>query len=151
MNTLIIHLLETVRNLYFRNYLVRKAQIVQGFKYNLSLYGTEEYDKLLPENPILMPVYIKLGPMYVLNSEDAKKMQKILNLVMLPAFEELITGISSTIEANIKTIKLFYIETLTSSVVVWIILFAAIWFPFIKKINTTVSQYTFSLNLIIFI
>lgn len=143
---MIIYTFATVRFLYYRNLNSKNGQKHFNFKYNLTVYGTSEYDKYLPSDPRLQEVYDRLGPMFIFNSEQDLKLQTLFSSVLYSGFTELINSISFGIDDNINRMRSFYINSLVSSMAVIVLLFLSVWFPFIQNLNKTVIIFPINIS-----
>ena len=121
---------------------------ISKFTYNELIYGTEEYEKLIPKDENERKEYEKGNPFNLFNNDVCKDLQIQLVFVLGNAFSNITNEFDDSIEKSFKNIK---INIKIFSVVFYIII--AIYYllyliQFILKKNNDINKVRTMLNII---
>ena len=125
-----------------------KNASVSNFTYNELIYGTEEYEQLIPKDENERKEYEKLNPFNLFNNDICKDLQIQLVFVLGNAFSNITNEFDDSIEKSFKNIK-FNIKLL--SIVFYVVIsiyFFLYLIQYIFKKNNDINKVRIMLNII---
>ena len=131
--------IETIRYMYTVYRGTRYLQIKYGFKYNLTLLGTELQNSLVPNHPILSRIYYISHPFFIFNNKENIQINFIFKFILVPVFYNLFNNIRSI--SYTKTYML-YVFVIPSAVFmfVMILVYIIVWKRFELKLDETIFK-----------
>lgn len=109
------------------------------YRYNNSLLGTPDYDKLresYTDDPI---DYESQNSLQLFNSKEMKDLSIMLRFIYMPFFNDWLDKYTEGLESMIDSIKNVLVMLIILFSILLVCIFIFFWKPFENKLNKTVS------------
>lgn len=120
----------------------KKNQTKTGQRYNLTLTGTTQGDRLWPneDEDKLEEYKANDSILQFLRGDIHFNINIMLVLVLIPNFEKLSLMLKDDYALSIRTVKLVYVIVFAVFLGLIVSVYLVLWLPYEKRINQTVSR-----------
>ena len=132
--------IETIRYMHTVYRGTRYLQNRYGFKYNLTLLGTELQNSLVPKYPpVFARIYFIAHPFFIFNTESNIQINFIFKFILVPVFYNLFNNIRSISYTKTYMLYLFVIPSAVFMFVM-ILVYIIVWKRFEVKLDETIFK-----------